>query len=86
MASESTQVWDPEPAGQCLQIRTYDVVPISASLGMLAFVPGTKPLKAVVTDPALMPPAAVEAAEEAFRGFITSKGSGAQGAGKFLIP
>lgn len=62
------------------------MVPISASLGMLAFVPGTKPLKAVVTDPALMPQAAVDAADEAFRSFITSKGAGAQGSGKFLTP
>ena len=53
---------------------------------MLAFVPGTKPLKAVVTDPALMPQAAVDAADEAFRSFITSKGAGAQGSGKFLTP
>lgn len=28
-----------------LQVRTYDVVPISSSLGIVEFVPGTQPLK-----------------------------------------
>ena len=65
-----------------MQIRIYDVVPISPSLGMVAFVPGTKPLKAVVTDPALVPEASLEAADAAFRQFIATKGSGTQNAGE----
>jgi hypothetical protein len=28
-----------------LQVRTYDVVPITSSLGIVEFVPGTRPLK-----------------------------------------
>ena len=28
-----------------LQVRTYDVVPVSSSLGLVEFVPGTQPLK-----------------------------------------
>ena len=28
-----------------MQVRTYDVVPISSSLGIVEFVPGTQPLK-----------------------------------------
>ena len=66
----------------CLQVQTYDVVPISPSLGMVAFVPGTKPLKAVVTDPALIPAASLAAADAAFQKFISAKGSGAANVGK----
>lgn len=73
------------PAGQSnddVQVQTYDVVPISPSLGMVAFVPGTKPLKAVMTDPALVPEASVAAADAAFSKFITAKGSGCQNVGE----
>ena len=38
-----------------LQVQTYDVVPISESLGVVAFVPGTIPLLAVLTQPSLIP-------------------------------
>ena len=57
-----------------MQVRTYDVVPISPSLGMVAFVEGTKPLKALLTDPALIPPEAVAAADDKYARFILSKG------------
>ena len=49
---------------------------------MVAFVPGTKPLKAVVTDPALVPEASLEAANAAFHKFIATKGSGTQSPGE----
>ena len=32
----------------CTQVRTYEVVPVSASLGLVQFVPGTQPLKAAI--------------------------------------
>ena len=38
-----------------LQVRTYAVVPIRESLGLVAFVGGTQPLKAVITHPSLVP-------------------------------
>ncbi|KAK9829312.1 hypothetical protein WJX72_005143 [[Myrmecia] bisecta] len=44
----------PGAAAHSLQVRTYDVVPVTPSLGLVAFVPGTKPLKAVVTEPGLI--------------------------------
>ena len=31
-----------------MQVRTYDVVPVSSSLGLVEFVPGTQPLKAAI--------------------------------------
>lgn len=31
-----------------VQVRTYDVVPVSSSLGLVEFVPGTQPLKAAI--------------------------------------
>ena len=31
------------------QVRTYDVVPVSGSLGLVEFVPGTLPLKEAIT-------------------------------------
>ena len=41
---------------------------------MVAFVGGTKPLKALLTDPALIPPEAVAAADDKYARFILSKG------------
>ena len=35
-------------AWQHLQVRTYDVVPVSSSLGLVEFVPGTQPLKSAI--------------------------------------
>lgn len=64
-----------------LQIRTYDVVPISPSLGMVAFVPGTKPLKALLTDPALVPADAITAADNRYSTFILTKGGNLERAG-----
>ena len=31
-----------------LQVRTYDVVPVSSSLGLVEFVPGTQPLRQAI--------------------------------------
>lgn len=66
-----------------LQVRTYDVVPISPSLGMVAFVPGTRPLKALLTDPALVAPEAVAAADNRYSTFILTKGGNLERAGDF---
>lgn len=40
----------PGASSDSLAVRTYDVVPISSSLGMMAFVEGTSPLLAVLRD------------------------------------
>lgn len=64
-----------------LQVRTYDVVPISPSLGMVAFVAGTKPLKALLTDPALVPAEAIAAADNRYSTFILTKGGNLERAG-----
>ena len=40
------------------QVRTYDVVPVSGSLGLVEFVPGTLPLKEAIAaqlEPQAMP-------------------------------
>lgn len=68
-----------------MQVRTYDVVPISPSLGMVAFVPGTKPLKALLTDPALVSPEAVAAADNRYSTFILTKGGNLERAGQILL-
>ena len=64
-----------------VQVRTYDVVPISPSLGMLAFVAGTKTLKALLTDPALLSPEAMAAADNRYNTFILTKGGNLERAG-----
>lgn len=64
-----------------VQVRTYDVVPITPSLGMVAFVEGTKPLKALLTDPALIAADAIAAADEKFARFIMTKGGNLDRAG-----
>ena len=68
-----------------MQVHTYDVVPISSSLGMVAFVAGTKPLKALLTDPALMSPEAVAAADNRYSTFILTKGGNLERAGQLLF-
>ena len=65
-----------------MQVRTYDVVPISPSLGMVAFVPGTKLLKALLTDPTLVSPEAVAAADNRYSTFILTKGGNLERAGQ----
>ena len=67
------------------QVRTYDVVPISPSLGMVVFVPGTKPLKALLTDPALVPADAIAAADSRYSTFILTKGGNLERAGKIAL-
>ncbi len=64
-----------------VQVRTYDVVPITPSLGMVAFVAGTTPLKALLTDPALIPGEAIAAADEKYSRFIMAKGGNLERAG-----
>ncbi|KAL3131372.1 hypothetical protein ABBQ38_007687 [Trebouxia sp. C0009 RCD-2024] len=71
----------PGAAAHSLKVCTYDVVPISPSLGMVAFVPGTKPLKALLTDPTLLPPEAVAAADNRYSTFILTKGGNLERAG-----
>lgn len=63
-------------------MRLYDVIPITPSLGMVAFVPGTQPLKALLTDPALIPGEAVAAADAKYHAFIMSKGGNLERAGQ----
>ena len=65
----------------CVQVRTYDVVPITPSLGMVAFVAGTTPLKALLTDPTLIPGEAIAAADEKYSRFIMAKGGNLERAG-----
>jgi len=69
----------------CLQVRTYDVVPITPSLGMVAFVAGTTPLKALLTDPALIPGEAIAAADEKYSRFIMAKGGNLERAGLLAL-
>ena len=41
-----------------MQVRTYDVVPVSSSLGLVEFVPDTQPLKHAIMafmDPEVQP-------------------------------
>ena len=86
---EALNAPDPhEPAARIwlvLQVRTYDVVPISPSLGMVAFVPGTKPLKALLTDPALVSQEAVAAADNRYSTFILTKGANLERAGLLVL-
>lgn len=48
---------------------------------MVAFVPGTQPLKALLTDPALIPGEAVAAADAKYHSFIMNKGGNLERAG-----
>lgn len=66
-------------------MRTYDVVPITPSLGMVAFVAGTTPLKALLTDPALIPGEAIAAADEKYSRFIMAKGGNLDRAGLLAL-
>ncbi len=68
-----------------VQVRTYDVLPITPSLGMVAFVAGTTPLKALLTDPALIPGEAIAAADEKYSRFIMAKGGNLERAGLLAL-
>ena len=68
-----------------LQVRTYDVVPVTPSLGMVAFVAGTQPLKGLLTNPALLPPEAIAAADEKYHRFIMAKGGNLERAGAHTL-
>ncbi|KAK9796984.1 hypothetical protein WJX73_006710 [Symbiochloris irregularis] len=58
-----------------LQVETYDVVPMTESLGMVAFVPDTLPLLAVVTNPLLMPAEEFIKAHKAYElGYVEAQG------------
>ena len=48
---------------------------------MVAFVPGTKPLKALLTDPTLLPAEAIAAADNRYNTFILTKGGNLERAG-----
>ena len=47
-------------------MRTYDVVPVKRALGLVAFVPGTVPLRSVIAQPALVGADAIRAGDNAF--------------------
>ncbi|KAK9813338.1 hypothetical protein WJX73_001242 [Symbiochloris irregularis] len=57
-----------------LQVKTYDVVPINDSLGMVAFVPGTLPLLSVIQGSHPQAEEEMSAADEAFGKYITVAG------------
>ncbi|GMH34457.1 hypothetical protein BSKO_02291 [Bryopsis sp. KO-2023] len=65
---------NPAAASRNLKMRTYDVIPLSPTLGLLAFVDGTRPLESVMV-PGTIPQSEYKKSAEVFQSFIT-KGMG----------